>query len=85
MFLFYTQFVDSPLGPSINYVRIFSRILDPPTPPVALSMHLNDPPPLLRTYIQESETPPRYGTIYSTTIIYISHESSYSSPSLNVR
>ena len=33
------------LGPSINYIRIFSRILDPPTPPVAHSMHLNDPPP----------------------------------------
>ena len=46
-------------GPSINYIRIFSRFLDPPTPPVAHSMHLNDPPPpLLRTSSQKSETPP---------------------------
>ena len=45
-------------GPSNNYIRKFSRFLDPPTPPVAHSMHLNDPPPLLRTSSQESETPP---------------------------
>ena len=38
-------------GPSINYIRIFSRFLDPPTPLVALSTHLNDPPPPL-AYIQ---------------------------------
>ena len=38
-------------GPSINYVRIFSRFLDPPTHPVALSTHLKDPPPPLG-YIQ---------------------------------
>ena len=38
-------------GPSINYIRIFSRFLDPPTPPVAHSTHLNDPPPPL-AYVQ---------------------------------
>ena len=44
-------------GPSINYIRIFSQFLDTPTPPVAHSTHLNDPPPL-RTSSQESDTPP---------------------------
>ena len=33
------------MGPSINYIRNFPRILYPPTPPVAHSTHLNDPPP----------------------------------------
>ena len=46
------------MGPSINYIRIFSRFLDPPTPLVAHSTHLNGPSPLLRTSNLESETPP---------------------------
>ena len=55
----------TPLGPSINYIRILSRFLDPPTPPDAHSTHLNDPPPLLRTYSQKSETPPLFCLFFS--------------------
>ena len=48
------------MGPSINYVRIFSRFLGPPTPPVAHSTHLNDPPPSCVRPAKNLGTPPPF-------------------------
>ena len=63
------------MGPSINYVRIFPRFLDPPTPPVAHSTHLNDPPPPL-AYVQSIilDPPPLFFPVFFFATYYIPNE-----------